>query len=234
MAQDARRFVYSSDSSMPYFVYKTEGSVYNSGYIMEGFKKIRHNLQFVPLIVGVWSVSSDFSNAHDIASGRAGQDNKGFQAWADGTYIYFHGTVLDSTATTFYYRIYAYAPPDYTGELTPITDDSTFHFDTDYNYLKIAYEGKVVPGNQRVIAINHNLGYLPIYKVWRTVEFEFWDSSSSKLYLKGLRQVESRVDKTSQYPLQNVSNSNTLTITWNDYQPTGNDYAYYQIYSNEA
>jgi hypothetical protein len=233
MAQDPRRFIFSSDHKIPCFVWKKEGTVVNSGgTILGGCVKFAHNLAFVPLLVGYWSLNGDFSNSHDISSGRMGNENKGFAAFADSTYIYINASVLDNTPTTFFYRLFAYCPPDYYGDVTPITDESKFHFSTDYEYLKIAFEDKIVPGSARKVEFQHNLGYIPLYKIWRTNNYDFWENGATTK--KGLGPTASYVDYTSDYIMQNVADSNKLTVTWQEYQPDGSDYAYYQIYSNEA
>ena len=234
MTQDARHFAYTSDSSVPAFVYHTEGQVNNTGtyYGGDGCVKIAHNLPFVPLVVGYWSSQSDFSNSHDISYGSAAQESgAAMTVLADSNYLYVNTSA--ESQVMFHFRIYAYAPNDYSGEVTPITDESTFHFSTDYVYLKVAQEGRVSPNGAVKIDIPINLGYLPIYRVWRTNSMLFKDGNS-QVTVKGLGSVSSFVDYSISNPLEDVIKDGQLTISWGDDSPSGDDYAYYQIYSNEA
>lgn len=235
MVQDARRFIYSSDSKMPTFVWKVEGNVVNSeGSILGGCKKFKHNLPFTPMLMGIWAGNPNFEPSYNIGEAHYFQaDYGGFVAFADSTYVYVRGTVTNNTPQTFYYRLYSYTPPDYNGNVTPLTDTSTFHFDTDYNYLQIAEEGKIVPNGVKYHEVEHNLGYLPIFRVWRTVDIDFWENGA--VTKRGLCPSISYVYPSSNPALWNASNREKLGIYWDENRSLdGNDYAYYQIYSNEA
>lgn len=235
MVQDARRFIYSSDNKMPTFVWKVEGNVVNSeGSWLGGCKKFKHNLPFTPMLMGMWAISPDFKPSVNIGEGSYIQTTgAGFYAWADSTYVYIKGEVSDNVPKTFYYKLYSFVTPDYAGDITPLTDISTFHFDTDYNYLQIAKEGKVVPNGVKTHTIEHHLGYIPLYKIWRTVDIDFWESGL--VQKRGLCPTVSYVYPTENPPMRDVIDTENLYITWHENRTLdANDYAYYQIYSNEA
>lgn len=237
MVQDARRFIYSSDSKMPTFVWKVEGNVVNSeGSWLGGCKKFKHNLPFTPMLMGVWSNSSDFRPSSNIGEGSYIQSSgSGFIAFADSTYVYVKGIVTNDTPQTFYYRLYSYTPPDYDGDMTPLTDISTFHFDTDYNYLQIAKEGKIVPNGVKYHEVEHNLGYIPLYKIWRTVNVDFWEQGQGVVSKRGLCPTVSYVYPDETPSMWDVADTEKLYINWHENRSIdSNDFAYYQVYSNEA
>lgn len=232
---DVRHFAYSSDYTLPCFVYKVEDSVTNTaGTILGGCKKFRHNLPFTPILVGVWSTSGDFSTSYNIGEERFLQgDGNGFVAFADDTYVYVKGIVSNDQPTTFFYKLYSYCPVDYSGEVEPINDVSTFNFDTDYVYLQVLAEGKVLANGSKTHEIDHNLGYLPIFKIWRTVNIDFWEDGLQTI--RGLCPSVSYAYPTETPSMWNAVDRQKLYITWyEDRSLDQNDYAYYQIYSNEA
>lgn len=235
MVQDARRFIFSSDNVVPNFVYKLEGNVANTaGTALGGCAKYQHNLPFTPIIVGVWSLSPDFSTSYTIGDPRYAQaSGYGFSAFADSSYVYVRGSSSNSVARTFYFKIFSYVAPDYDGDVTPISDESKFHFSTDNNYLQIHEQGKVTFTDQQVVNIPHNLGYLPLFKVWETTNQDFWENGLKSI--RGLAPIVTIVDPTVTNPNQNIADREKLIVTWADNRsPDANDYAYYQIYSNEA
>jgi len=235
MLRDARHFMYSSDYTLPCFVYKVEGSVVNSeGSFLGGCKKFEHHLPFTPVLVGVWSNDGDFTTSYNIGEERFLQGpNGGFVALADDTYIYVKGIVSNDEPTTFFYKLYSYCPIDYTGEVEPLNDISTFNFDTDYTYLQVLDEGKIMADGNKNHEITHNLGYMPIFKIWRTVDTDFWDNGL--ITVRGLCPSVSYIYTTETPSMWNAADRQKLYITWyEDRSLDQNDFAYYQIYANEA
>ena len=67
---------------------------------------------------------------------------------------------------TFYFRIMAFAPPQYEGDIPIVYQDSgNFISDSRRNYPKIWFFSQV----PRSTTIEHNFGYLPQVKSWNTI-----------------------------------------------------------------
>jgi hypothetical protein len=169
MAQDARNFQYSSDYQTPAFVYELEGSLVVGNYGYET-QQIPHNLPFMPLIVGQWSLNPNFEPSFDIAI------TSGYIA-GNSAYVAFESNSTDILVTmvnnedrqvTLYYRIFGFAPDDYYGADVPNIEDSTnFKFNSDYVYPKLFMTGSGVTDANREVIVYHNLGYVPQVKVWQ-------------------------------------------------------------------
>lgn len=145
---------------------------------------INHNLPFIPLLVGQWSLNPNFNPSYDISVITPGGNNGGVREYicntaSTSTNVRFVLGNHSGTTKTFYFRLMAFAPPDYKGEVSPVEYSSKFRFNSHYRYPKIYMQGITSLGS-----VTHGLGYYPQALVWR---------KSGDLITK----VESIIDSTS-------------------------------------
>lgn len=125
---------------------------------------IAHGLPFAPLLIGQWSTDANFSPSYDLSvtipgGSTGGQPETFCQASADSSNVHF--TIINnSSRRTFYFRLMAFAPPNYTGEVSPVDYSSPFRFNSHYRYQQLYLQGS----SSGIVA--HNFGYLPQAKVW--------------------------------------------------------------------
>lgn len=158
-------FLVNSHYRIPWIVYKTTYSfpVSTGDYLT---RRIAHNLPFIPLLIGQWSDNANFNPSYDISidipgGAIGGQPRTVCQVSADTSNITF--TVINNGEDrTFYFKIMAFAPPDYTGQVTPVDYPSKFRFNSHYRYQSIYMAGRAA-GNSTV---THGLGYLPQVRFW--------------------------------------------------------------------
>lgn len=156
---DARDFLLNTDYEMDKIIYFTEGEI----AAMQN-KDIPHNLRFKPLVFGVCSFNSDYSDARTLPFQYFTTDNTiAFTLDADGTNVKLgYGNYADN-APKMYYRIYAFEPSNSKAKIGPTFKYAkSFILNTDYNYCKLHSKG-IVNGNT---TITHNLGYIPQVLVW--------------------------------------------------------------------
>ena len=167
---DARNFLLSTDYPMPVICWEKSGSISNvSSYSLKD-TTITHGLPFRPLLIGIWADNSNFAPCYDIANydGPALQDGNLTinSLGSNETNVYiqvFNGT---GSKKTFYYKLWAFVPPDYVDEVPNIYDTTSFQLSTDYNYPKIIKQGTIDIAKNTTATIPHELGYVPQVKVW--------------------------------------------------------------------
>ncbi len=133
-----------------------------------GYATIPHGLPFIPLIGGLWSDDS-FATAQNFL---ARQDymaqevlSREVTISADSSNI----TIFSDTAGDVQCKIYAYAPPDFTGAIpgfTQVPSNTGFRLNSDYNYLKTVYFGRQMVAHDDTKIYPHRLGYIPVVDVW--------------------------------------------------------------------
>lgn len=243
MIQNPSHFKFSSDYVVPNVAYSIEDTVRNNtGHEYDGLKKITHNLGYTPLVFGVWSTQSDFSVSSGIVTpgGDSGEIGGKFEVIATDQYIYisaydedWSGDTPVYTPHTYYFKIYAYAPPEKADSVAPKEDDTKFLFNTDDNYLQLVHFGKITPSSGQLY-FNHNLGYTPVYLAWQTTKRDmWWDDHQGSITISGLAVAESFGTHTSSsdgvaYGV--VATPTKIEAKWR-YQTTANDYAYFQIFT---
>lgn len=160
MAQDARKFQYNSDYPMPLVTYRAQFTL-APGTTNPTLFKFEHGLPYAPLLVGKASWNSDFSACGDITNGNSGVADSIIMQ-SDNKYVYF---VLfpSSDMRANYVRIMGFVPPDYTGDITTISNDTLFRFNSDYDYVG-CIQGALDSGDSPIVS--HNLGYIPQARVW--------------------------------------------------------------------
>lgn len=215
---------YPSDKII--FVYEGSISVSAGGF---QFVEIPHGLSGAPLPSMIWSTTSDFSIAYDVASGPYPDD---LFAWYLGivasirsynNHIYVDFTNFQSSSYTIYYRIFCYpkTSDDYDTAGTSNQADK-FIYNTDYNYPKIYLEGELDLSVSNVV--NHNLGYLPQVQVW----IEVTSVDPNDTYIKPVAGGENYLDATGGGFTDGISlNTSSLTIDSNFFVA---DKAFYKIY----
>lgn len=164
---DPRKFIYNSDYPTPAFVAKWSGSftVPANDY---STPSLNHNLPFTPLVVGQWSLNANFQPAYDISTQNGYFVGLNFNqiAGSTPTQIKFDLDNGYNSSRTYYYRLFAFAPSDYNGDIPAIEDDTNFRFNSDFNYLKLFAYGKETIPSGDTLNVFHNLGYMPQVKTW--------------------------------------------------------------------
>lgn len=155
----------NSHHHMPWIVWKREYSIYVPQYGYINDQLLSHGLPFTPLLVGQWSTNPNFSPSYDLlitvpGGSTGGQVETVCSTSADSSNIHFT-IVNNAAARTFYFRLMAFAPPDYQGEVSPVDYDSPFRFNSHYRYQQIYKSGRSTG-----TAVSHNLGYLPQARIW--------------------------------------------------------------------
>lgn len=181
MAQKPNRFLFSSDYPTPYLILdktisftakKASGGVWGQTKY-----KVKHNLPFIPMLLGYWSTSSNYVPSYDISTRNVEFSSTALQGFyhfkytadfsADDTYIYVDVDNYTNSDVIVYAKLTGLAPFDYNGNLPIVQDKSDFNLNTDFNYKKIYQQGKVdIAASNFKVTVNHNLGYVPQCKAW--------------------------------------------------------------------
>lgn len=161
-----RDLLVDSHYPLTWIVYKRTYSITVSAYGELWSQKVAHGLPFAPLLFGQWSDNASFSPSYDLGvdipgGATGGQPETMVSVSADASNILITLMNNKSTARTFYFRFMAFAPPGYTGDVTPVEYTSPFRFNSHYNYPKLFMSGYSTGG-----AVSHNLGYLPEARTW--------------------------------------------------------------------
>lgn len=228
---DARKFIYDSDYPMPYLAYSSTCNYTVGGNEWYKTVSFAHNLPFTPLLIGQWSTDPSFSVSYDIAmsipSFSGSQPLFAAVVEADASSVWLDLTNNTGSDLTFYFRFTAFPPSDYTSEITAIDDASNFKFDSDFNYFKIAEQGKVTVSAGGYAAVNHGLGYVPQSRIW--YGFNTYIGGANRYVVAPLNMTRTTsgalgasVDSTSLW-LQNSANAMAATTDF-----------YYQIYADEV
>lgn len=130
-----------------------------------------HGLPFIPLLFGEWSTNSNFIPSYDSTDTTPGYAGAGqvplyFGCSANSQNVRVTLSNNQTSSTTFYIRLMAFAPPEYTGEITPIEFPTNFRYNSDYRYQKLLASGSVSGSGTTGSSIAHNLGYMPQCRVW--------------------------------------------------------------------
>ena len=189
---DARNFLFSSDYPMPAICLEYNGHFSAAANEVKTVT-VPHNLPFKPLLIGQWSNLESFAPSLDINTtlylptydpmqGRAVSSFVG----SDATNIKIDIQNFWPATVQFYYRLWAYAPPDYDGDVPNVYDNTNFQLSTDFNYPKIVEQGTLTLGYKAEGTIHHGLGYIPQVRVWEEVNGviqpcqSFWESVGGK------------------------------------------------------
>ena len=167
---DVRDFLFSSDYPMPVLVWEKSGSISSIGSYATKAVTINHGLPFTPLLIGVWADNSNFNPSYDIANYLGPANVNGNlelnNCTANSSAVKVEGYNGTGSSKTLYYKLLAFAPPDYDGEMPSLYDNTNFMLSTDFNYPKIVKSGVVQLSAGGSTTIQHGLGYIPQCKVW--------------------------------------------------------------------
>lgn len=166
---DPRQFLINTDYPLDKVVYIKQGStVIGTG----GTVLIPHGLPFIPNALFIWSFTQDFSVTYPENTGAFPSGNPGFFFTLQVAMVSNATNIkLDANGTlgptTIYYRIIAFAPSDYTGDLPATTSlGDRFVINTDSNYTKLVSEGILTLNIGNTQSVVHSLGYLPQVIYW--------------------------------------------------------------------
>lgn len=171
---DVRDFLISSDQQMDKIIYFKEQFCEYGQY---GDISIPHDLNYTPLVFGIWSDTDDFMVCHPFSQFPIQSHRTGLPI-TDTVKLQASRTNIDISANfvsahNFYVRIYAFSPTDINQPAT-ITSNNALGFisSSDFNYRKL-YSAGVLPytfdfmsGQASTIIITHNLGYFPQVMAW--------------------------------------------------------------------
>ena len=166
---DPRNFLLNSDYPLDKAILLKSDLITSFG----SFYSFSHGLSFTPLIVVVWSMTSDFTTSYGIGGGPLSAtpfiafDPLCQAAWATSSEVFVQFS--NFIGSPVYIRIYGIEPTTSSADLsfTSISADN-FTLNTDYNYTKLLDSGVTdwssTPSSTVVVA--HNLGYYPQVEVW--------------------------------------------------------------------
>lgn len=177
MTYEPRKLVYNTNESRLFLSAIFTGSI---DYTWDGNSRqgtwgsliVNHNLPFKPLTIVEISESADFSGTIYTVRNGFVHDNLNSDEYnsldivSTTTQIIKRPDDIYMTwpqySTTFYYRIFCIAPPDYVGGGVGIAGDQPLAMDSNMANLRVVMAGSSI----EPITINHNLGYVPMYLSW--------------------------------------------------------------------
>lgn len=158
------------DNDKILFVTSLSRTIANGASIDED---IFHNLPFRPLMEGYWSTDPNFNTRIPFSDSLSASPISAVGLVYTKNLTTFTLGFANSlgASTTFYMRIYAYAPHDYIGDAdftSSVAESLTYN--SDYITRKIYHADRATVGSG--YAYTHGLGYIPRVKVWvRTAAF---------------------------------------------------------------
>lgn len=152
---------------MDKIVYFKEGKVNNPAG-QYNTTTIPHNLGFAPLLFGLCSLNSDFTNTRSLPFIDTANPNGSFLFGADSSKNNIILTIEDVNGrlpSTLYYRLYGFEPTTSAAKVGATSKYAkNFILNTDYNYCKLYKKGTVRGDIDS--SLTHNLGYIPQFLAW--------------------------------------------------------------------
>lgn len=167
---DPRNFLLNTDYPLDKVVYMDSGEMNLTGGGGAGDSLVfAHGLTFTPLLMGSWSLDSDFSTSKEFFLPTYEDTINGIYALAfsGDTNITINAIKYSAGADVLYWRLYAFMPPSVeSGAAATSSSADNFILNTDYNYTKLYLNEyyDCSSGNQ---TITHNFGYRPQVEAWR-------------------------------------------------------------------
>ncbi len=155
-----RNFLLSTDYPTDLIAFLKSGSVTVPPW--DGVS-IAHGLNFTPLCMGSFSLSSSFSSSRDFGIALYSPDLS-LELYSNSTHIKIESTHWEDVH--IHYRILGFAPSDYTGEVSPPATNTPWALNTDFNYMKIHKKG-ILHNVSSTQVVHHGLGYKPMVLAWR-------------------------------------------------------------------
>ena len=164
---DPRKFLKNSDYPMDKVVLMVEGSIVLNNWDLPYSKAINHGLPFTPLVMGSWSFTPDFASSKDFGLLiYASPSVEQVTLLTTATQIQFGALFNNDNNRTIYYRLYAFAPSDYAGDVLAPNVNTGFRINSDLNYMKLWGDGVIAFAGATPRTINHGLGYKPMVLAW--------------------------------------------------------------------
>lgn len=164
---DPRKFLVNTDYPMDMCIKTFDDSIsIPSG---GGSASFQHGLPFTPLVGGLWSQNSTFTPAHDFSNGFAILPDSSIPAEVLISATPDNIVIESNQGGAIYYKLYCFAPPDFTGQISDfyqVESSSNFRLNSDSNYLKQYIFAKQMLEPSQTVAVNHNLGYIPVVDAW--------------------------------------------------------------------
>lgn len=159
MAVDPRDFLLNTDYEMDKIVFFAEGEVANFSN-----DSPTHDLGFAPLVFGVFSYNSDFSDSRTMPYTEVTTTQSiSVDVYSSDTGVTIWYQDQNNTHPKIYYRLYGFEPSNSTAKVPPTSGHAKkFVLNTDYNYCKLFKKG-IINGTG---SVTHNLGYIPQVLVW--------------------------------------------------------------------
>lgn len=158
-------FLVNSHYQIPWIVWK---STYSLSVPANTRRRttLEHGLPFTPLLIGQWSDNPNFAPAYDLALSNTQRIQSSYYELfvfveADSETVYFDVFNNTTSAKTVNFRLMAFAPPDYDGEVTPVEYSSKFRYNSHYRYQQL-----FKAGNSTTADVFHGLNYIPQAKMW--------------------------------------------------------------------
>lgn len=161
----ATNFLLHSDYPMDKIIFMASGSVtVSAGGSDDNYTN--HGLPVLPLLKGIWSYTSNFSNSYDMGQPLYSDNDVSVFVQSNSTQYRVYAFNNGSSSATVYWRIFGVMDTNDTSTLdfTSSTADS-FSLNTDYNYTKLYLTGDANISSSSV-NIDHDLGYKPQTDVW--------------------------------------------------------------------
>lgn len=233
---DIRNFIMNSDYPTPFLVWSKEESltVPVGQYFNTASKSVAHGLPFTPMLIGQWSTNANFVPAYDLANDMpiftGTRPDYQIIAGADSTYIRISATHVMDYSVTFYFRFFAFLPPEYNGTWTNVLDDNTnFKLNSDFNYPKVIASGSVTVADQATTNYTHSLGYKPQVKAWKQITTAPFDDYQTTWSI-----LTPALSSTTPDGLLGVSVTNSV-VSFGNHGQTGSSLTYkYLIFGDEV
>lgn len=228
-------FRLDSDYPMDKIVYFKQGTFTPSS----GSFSFSHGLSFTPLVFGVISKNSDFSESYSFNTPMVETGAitnfapRGIMALSNNTTIYFYvpDELRASLTGTYYYRLYGFS--DESSNISTSETSSSggnLIISSDYNYYKLYESGNVEYSGSSSATINHNLGYKPFILLWgrsKTFTDEFPADITQLSYVSDSGNgIPAAHASSTQLIIDCLSSSGSLGLGFNK--------VWYRIYANEA
>lgn len=237
MATNLDRFIFNSDYPMDKVVFYKQQKINLPAGSSDINFTIKHNLQFTPLPIAIWSTDEGFNAVYSIDA--MVMLPRMTNVKANSTNIVVTIKPDTSTAYTGYLRVYGLIPETAIQEVASTArQSSSLIFDTDKIYCPLIFSGaittdlnsthvatvNVTHGYQHLttqanrVEIEHNLGSYPF--------IEYWRENSGEIRAGGYWTFQPG------YPLQNYSYSDIDKCGFYCGQSNGQDIWHIRIYAN--
>ena len=205
------------------------GQPHGQSVSIEDYALIPHQLNFLPLVSGVWSLDPDFATSYPLGY-LVTIDNQLYgiqQVLANDTNVAL--LPMGVIGTEYYYKVYCLVPGTLDTQIyTPALGGfKNFTFNSDLAYMKIFKEEILTFTTQKsTVTVEHNLGFVPFVRYWE--EVPILKSGSSLDYITGY------VGKDFYGDAVKVDEQKIEITHYNNYASQGEEKFYYRIYADET